>query len=239
MPSSPKIGNRICNVRIIEILGILESHHHSKTFCHIGMHNESVHRGDWTKSDVFCYWLCPITELTGKTIGIVGYGNIGRRMTEIASAFHMNILVNTAHPEKYMKDNNDSCTFVDIETLFAKADVISLHCPLTNDTSKMINKHNIDKMKDGVVIINVSRGGLVVESDLAYALKCGKVSAAACDVVTEEPMIPDNPLLTAPNMTITPHMGWASIEARTRLVDTVAANLRAFLEDRRENVVNP
>ena len=174
-------------------------------------------------------------ELAGKTIGVVGYGNIGRRVCEIAKAFNMKVLVSTAHPEKY---NDDSVEFVDIDTLFAGADIISLHCPQTKETEKIINKANIDKMKDGVVIINVSRGGLVDEADLAAALINKKVAAARVDVVSVEPMKEDNPLLKAPNVTITPHMGWASVDARKRLVDIVANNFKAFTEGRTENVVS-
>ncbi|MBQ8914522.1 MAG: D-2-hydroxyacid dehydrogenase [Lachnospiraceae bacterium] len=206
-----------------------------ESVCHISRHNESVHNGDWIKSEIFCYWLAPVTELTGKTIGVVGYGNIGRRVCEIAKAFNMNVLVNTSHPEKY---TDDKVLFTDIDTLFEKADIVSLHCPLTADTEKIINKSNINKMKDGVIIINVSRGGLVDEADLASALKSGKVAAAGVDVVSVEPMKEDNPLLDAPNMTFTPHMGWASVDARKRLVDIVANNFKAFTEGRKENVVS-
>ena len=206
-----------------------------ESVCHISKHNESVHKGDWTRSEIFCYWLAPVGELAGKTIGVVGYGNIGRRVCEIAKAFNMKVLVSTAHPGKY---NDDSVEFVDTDTLFAGADIISLHCPQTKETEKIINKANIDKMKDGVVIINVSRGGLVNEDDLAAALTGGKVAAAGVDVVSVEPMQEDNPLLKAPNITITPHMGWASVDARKRLVDIVANNFKAFTEGRTENVVS-
>ena len=206
-----------------------------ESVCHISRHNESVHNGDWIKSEIFCYWLAPVTELAGKNIGVVGYGNIGRRVCEIAKAFNMNVLVNTAHPEKY---TDDKVLFTDIDTLFEKADIVSLHCPLTADTEKIINKSNINKMKDGVIIINVSRGGLVDEVDLASARKSGKVAAAGVDVVSVEPMKEDNPLLDAPNMTFTPHMGWASVDARKRLVDIVANNFKAFTEGRKENVVS-
>ena len=209
-----------------------------ETVCHISLHNESVHKGDWVKSDIFCYWLAPVTELAGKTIGIVGYGNIGRRVCEIARAFHMNVLVNTAHPEKYEEDNKDdlNISFTDMDTLLSRADIISLHCPLTKETEGIINRNNIEKMKTGVIIINVSRGGLVVEEDLTAALESGKVAGAAVDVVSIEPMRADNPLLNAPNIVITPHMGWASVDARKRLIDVVAGNLKAFLEGREENI---
>ena len=208
----------------------------------IGLHNTSVHNGDWIKSETFCYWLSPITELAGKTIGIIGFGNIGSRMAEIALAFRMNVLVYTAHPDKYIKDAEElnkrsdaKLQFVSLDEIWKNSDVISLHCPMTKETEKIICSDNISKMKDGVIIVNVSRGGLVAEQDLADALKSGKVAAAAVDVVTVEPMAEDNPLLTAPNMCITPHMAWASVEARRRLIDVIAGNLKSYLEGGTQN----
>ena len=195
----------------------------------IGLHNQSVKSGDWVKSDTFCYWLAPVTELYGKTIGIVGYGNIGRRVAEIAKAFGMQVLVSTAHPEKYTSDAGGKLTFVTTDEVLRSSDVISLHCPMTDATAELIRKETIDCMKDGVIIVNVSRGGLINEADLAAALSSGKVSAAAADVVSSEPMVEENPLLTAPNICITPHIAWASIEARTRLIETVAENLKSYL----------
>jgi glycerate dehydrogenase len=205
----------------------------------IGMHNESVKKGDWVKSDTFCYWIAPVMELAGKTIGIVGYGNIGRRVAEIALAFRMKVLVYTAHPEKYMSNTNKAgIEFVSQDELFERSDIITLHCPMTKETENIICTENISQMKDGVIIINVSRGGLVKEADLAEALRSGKVAAAATDVVSQEPMKEDNPLLKAPNMTITPHMAWASIEARKRLISVVAENLRAYLRGDSMNVIS-
>ena len=200
----------------------------------ISLHNESVHRGDWVKSETFCYWLDSVMELAGKTIGILGYGNIGKRVAEIAGAFRMNVLVSTAHPEKY----KDNIHFVSQEELWEKSDIITLHAPMNPSTERIICKENISKMKDGVIIINVSRGGLVDEEALADALRSGKVAAAAADVMTVEPMKADNPLLTAPNMTITPHIAWASVEARERLINTIADNLKAYLNGEKLNVVS-
>ena len=200
----------------------------------ISLHNESVHRGDWVKSETFCYWLDSVMELAGKTIGILGYGNIGKRVAEIAGAFRMNVLVSTAHPEKY----KDTIHFVSQEELWEKSDIITLHAPMNPSTERVICKENISKMKDGVIIINVSRGGLVDEEALADALRSGKVAAAAADVMTVEPMKADNPLLTAPNMTITPHIAWASVEARERLINTIADNLKAYLNGEKLNVVS-
>ena len=200
------------------------------------LHNTSVHNGDWTRSDTFCYWLAPVMELAGKTLGIVGYGNIGRRVAEVADAFHMEVLVHTAHPDKY-SENEPERQFVSMNELFKRSDIITLHCPLTEETDKLISESNISKMKDGVIIINVSRGGLVEEQALTAALQSGKVAAAAVDVISEEPMKPENPLLHAPNLVITPHMAWASVESRKRLIQVVADNFRAYLEGKSLNVL--
>jgi len=202
---------------------------------HIALHNESVHKGDWVRSEIFCYWLEKVTELNGKTIGIVGYGNIGRKVAQIALAFGMKVLVNTAHPEKY--DSQDNLEFSGLDTLFEKSDIISLHCPLNANTEKLICRENIAKMKDGVIIVNVARGGVVDEDALAEGLKSGKIAAAAADVISTEPMKEDNPLLTAPNMLLTPHIGWASVEARERLIQVVADNLKAYLNNGKMNVI--
>lgn len=203
--------------------------------CNLSLHNESVKNGDWINSEIFCYWLKPITELADKTLGIIGYGNIGKKVAAIAKGFGMNVLVNTEHPEKYA---NENINFVDKDSIFRNSDIISLHCPLTEDTKEIIRKENIDKMKDGVRLVNVSRGGLVNENDLVNALNNGKVLSAGVDVVVTEPMKADNPLLTAENIVITPHIGWASIDARKRLVDEIVKNYKAFLNNEKRNVVN-
>ena len=200
--------------------------------CNLSLHNESVKNGDWINSEIFCYWLKPITELADKTLGIIGYGNIGKKVAAIAKGFGMNVLVNT---EQYA---NENINFVDKDSIFRNSDIISLHCPLTEDTKEIIRKENIDKMKDGVRLVNVSRGGLVNENDLVNALNNGKVLSAGVDVVVTEPMKADNPLLTAENIVITPHIGWASIDARKRLVDEIVKNYKAFLNNEKRNVVN-
>ena len=205
--------------------------------CHISLHNESVHKGDWISSETFCYWLKPVMEMAGKTIGIIGFGNIGKRMAEVANAFNMKTICYTAHQEKYTAFDS-TVEFVTLDDLWKRADIVSLHCPMTRSTEKIINAENISLMKDNVIIINVSRGGLVDEKALAEALRSGKVSAAAADVVSLEPMEADNPLFKAPNMLLTPHMAWASVEARKRLIDVVASNYKAFSEGRSENVVS-
>lgn len=203
---------------------------------HIALHNESVKRGDWVASETFCYYLKPLMELAGKTIGIVGFGAIGSRVAEIALAFRMRVIVYTAHPEKYREANPD-ISFVELDKLFEKSDIITFHCPMNKETKEIICSKNIERMKDGVILINVSRGGLVNEQELADALRSGKVSAAAVDVVEKEPMSKDNPLLNAPNICITPHMAWASVEARTRLINIIADNLKAFLKGEKLNVL--
>ena len=202
---------------------------------HISVHNKSIHEGDWCKSEIFCYWLDKVTELSGKTLGVIGYGNIGRKVTDIALIFGMKVLVYTAHPDKY--EAKENMKFVSKDEVFKNADIITLHCPMNDETKGMICKENIEKMKDGIYIVNVSRGGLVNEHDLADALKSGKVAGAAADVVSVEPIKEDNPLLGAPNMILTPHIGWASVEARERLIQAVADNLKAYLNGEKLNVL--
>lgn len=201
---------------------------------HIGLHDESVHRGDWIRSDNFCYWLTPQMELAGKTFGIIGYGRIGQAAARLANAFGMQVLAYTRTP----KEDSDICRFVPLDQLFAQSDIISLHCPLTSENMKLINGISIQKMKDGVILINTARGGLIDEYAVAEALKKGKLRAAAVDVISKEPMEQENPLLYAPNCLITPHIAWAPIESRQRLLDTVVENIQAFLNGTSINVVN-
>lgn len=202
----------------------------------VGFHNESVHNSEWENCADFCYWKKPIIELYGKTIGIVGYGSIGKAMAKAAEALGMKLLVFTPHPVYSLE--SDNMKFVDLDTLFSKSDVISLHCPLFDNNKGMINKASISKMKDGVIIINTARGGLIVEKDLAEALESGKVYAAAVDVVSTEPIKKDNPLRHAKNCIITPHIAWAAKEARQRLMDIAEDNLKKFIEGKPINVVN-
>ena len=201
----------------------------------ISVHSASVKAGDWVASDSFTYLKAPMTELDGKTIGIVGFGDTGHGVAEVARALGMSVIVNTAHPENHA---GAPVTFVSLDELFEKSDVISLHCPLTPETEGLICAESITKMRDGVIVLNLARGPLVVEADLAAALESGKVAAFGADVVYKEPMLADNPLLTAPNTVITPHIAWATTEARTRLVDVVAKNLKSWLEGNPENVVS-
>lgn len=200
--------------------------------CHkIGHHDIRVHEGAWATCGSFCFWDTPQMELAGKTIGIIGYGRIGKAVAGLAKAFGMNVLA-------YSRSQREAAEYVDLDTLLRKSDVISLHCPLFPETEKMINADSIAKMKDGAILLNTSRGGLIDEEDVAQALMAGKLRAAAVDVVSVEPIMSSNPLLTAPNCIITPHMAWAPVESRQRLLDCVVENIRGFLEGTPRNVVN-
>ena len=204
--------------------------------CHqIGLHNQSVHRGDWVKSSTFCYWLTPQTELAGKTIGIVGFGRIGRAVGQLAKAFGMQVL---AYSRSETGAGGEIGEYVDLDTLLRRSDIVSLHCPLFPATEKIINADTLSKMKDGAMLINTSRGGLVDEAALAQALNSGKLHGAAVDVVSQEPMQADNPLLNCEKCIITPHIAWAPVESRQRLLDCVVDNIRCFLAGTPQNVVN-
>lgn len=202
---------------------------------HVGNHSQSVHDGQWTKCSDFCYWNHPLIELAGKTMGIIGFGRIGQNTAKIARAFGMNVL---AYDEMQNESGKALGQYVSLDELYAKSDVISLHCPLFPSTQGMINKNSIVKMKDGVIIINTSRGPLIVEEDLAQALDSGKVYAAGVDVVSTEPIQEDNVLLKAKNCLITPHIAWAPKESRQRLMDIAVDNLDKFLAGTPINQVN-
>lgn len=195
---------------------------------HIGDHWASVKSGEWSRCRDFCYWKYPMIELAGKTMGIIGYGKIGQATAKIARALGMNILAYNRSPikEENIKDFGRQ---VSLDELLKESDVISLHCPLFPETRGIINKDTIGRMKDGVLIINTARGPLIVEEDLRDALISGKVAGAAVDVVSVEPIKEDNPLLSAPNIIITPHIAWAARETRQRLMSIVVENLKAFI----------
>ncbi len=202
--------------------------------CHrIGHHNAEVHAGRWQSSPDFCFWDYPLIELAGKTMGIIGYGRIGQATGRIAKALGMKVIAYVPSPRK-----EHSEVYVSLDELFATSDVISLHCPLFEQTRGIIRKETISKMKDGVIILNNSRGPLIVEQDLADALRSGKVYAAGVDVVSTEPIQADNPLLQAPNCFITPHISWAPIESRQRLMDIAVANVRGFCDGEIQNQVS-
>ena len=204
--------------------------------CHrIGYHDELVHQGRWASCGSFCFWDTPQMELAGKTLGIIGFGRIGQAVAKIAKGFDMRIL---AYSRTRRPEGEALAQYVSLDRLLAESDFVSLHCPLTPATEKLINADALAKMKDGAVLINTSRGGLVDEYAVRAALESGHLRAAAVDVVAEEPISADNPLLGAPNCLITPHMAWAPVESRQRLLDCVIENIRCFLEGKPQNVVN-
>lgn len=198
---------------------------------HVGIHNDSVHNGDWTHHLDFCYWKTPQMELAGKTIGIIGYGRIGRAVAKLAEAFGLNVLV-------YNRTHYKGESYVTLEELLSNADIVSLHCPLYPDTKEIINADSISKMKDRAILINTARGPLLDEVAVAEALKKGKLSGVAVDVAGTEPIPADSPLLTAPNCIITPHIAWAPRESRQRLLDCVVSNIEHFLKGCIQNAVN-
>lgn len=202
----------------------------------VGHHSEAVRTGRWSSHADFCFWDHPLMELAGKTLGIVGFGRIGQAMGRIGRAFGMQVLAAGSRPTDA---GRTIAEYVELDELYAKSDIISLHCPLFPETERMINKHTIAAMKDGVILLNTGRGQLICEPALAEALHSGKVRAAGLDVLSQEPPAADNPLLTAPNCFITPHIAWAARESRQRLMHTAVDNLRAFLSGDPCNVVNP
>ncbi len=204
--------------------------------CHrVGLHNHSVHQGDWATAESFCYWLTPQMELAGKTLGIIGFGRIGQAVGKLAAAFGMKVIT---YNRSESEEGRKIADYVDLDTLFTQSDIISLHCPLFPETEKIINASNIAKMKDGAMLVNTARGGLVDETALVEALESGKLRYAAVDVVSQEPMKADNPLLKTRRCIITPHIAWAPVESRQRLMDCVEENIRRYLKGTPQNVVN-
>ena len=202
---------------------------------HIGHHDRAVHEGRWERCADWCFWDYPLIELEGKTMGIIGFGRIGQAEGRIARALGMRVLAHDLHPTDAGRELAD---YVDLDTLYARADVISLHCNLTPENTGMICAASIEKMKDGVLIVNNARGPLINEADLAAALESGKVAGAALDVVSTEPIRGDNPLLHAKNCILTPHISWAPLESRQRIMDCTVENAKAFLNGTPTNVVN-
>nr|MBQ6740127.1 D-2-hydroxyacid dehydrogenase [Synergistaceae bacterium] len=202
---------------------------------HVGHHDKAVKAGKWESCPDFCFWDYPLIELAGKTMGIIGFGRIGQKTGKIAKAIGMKVIAVDEYPNDFGKEIAD---YVTLDDLLAKSDVIALHCPLFESTKGIINKNSIAKMKDGVIILNNSRGPLIVEQDLADALNSGKVYAAGLDVVSTEPIKGDNPLLKAKNCFITPHISWAPKESRQRIMDMTVDNIKAFIDGSPVNVVN-
>ena len=202
---------------------------------HIGHHDKAVHEGRWENNPDWCFWDYPLIELADKTMGIVGFGRIGQATGRIAKALGMKVIANDEYPND---SGREIAEYVTRDELFARSDVIALHCPLFPSTQGLVNKESIARMKDGVIIINNSRGPLIVEEDLKDALNSGKVACAGLDVVSTEPIRGDNPLLKAKNCIITPHISWAPRESRQRLMDIAVEDLKAFVEGHPINVVN-
>ena len=202
---------------------------------HVAHHSETVFAGKWEHCPDFCYWDYPLIELDGKTMGIIGFGRIGQATGRIARALGMRVLATGSRP---CPEGEAIAEYTDLDTLLANSDVIALHCPLFPETAGIINRETIAKMKDGVILLNSARGGLMVEQDLADALNSGKVAAAGLDVVSTEPIQGDNPLLKAKNCIITPHIAWGSKESRQRIMDCTVKNVQAFLAGKPVNTVN-
>ncbi len=201
----------------------------------VGIHHAAVKDGEWENSIDFSFTKTPLIELNGKTLGIIGFGRIGQATAKIAQAFGLKVMVFSN--KKYPELESDSFKNVDMGTLLSQSDIISLHCPLTEKTEGLINKNSIERMKDGVMIINTSRGPLIVEEDLKNALNSGKIGGAGVDVVSAEPIKKGNPLLQAKNCIITPHIAWAPKEARERLMQIAVSNLEEFLKGKPINVI--
>ncbi len=201
----------------------------------VAEHSDSVRRGDWVRSPDFCYWLSPLVELDGLTLGLVGFGRIGQAVRRVAQSLGLQVLVHTRtrHP------SDDTIAYVELDDLFRRSDVVSLHCPLTELTHGMVDARRLALMKRSAFLINTSRGPLVDEPALAAALNEGRLAGAGLDVLSAEPPQADNPLLTARNCFITPHLAWATKAARERLLATALGNLRAFLAGQPTNVINP
>lgn len=203
---------------------------------HVGHHDKAVHEGRWESNPDWCFWDYPLIELDGKVMGIIGYGRIGQATGRIAQALGMKVLAYDAYRNPALE--SETCQYADLDEVLAQSDVIALHCPLFPETEGIINRENIAKMKDGVIILNNSRGPLIVEKDLAEALDSGKVAAAGLDVVSTEPIKGNNPLLKAKNCILTPHISWAPKESRQRLMDIAVDNLEMFLKGEVQNAVN-
>lgn len=201
----------------------------------VGVHNQSVHQGDWQNSIDFTYWKTPLMELRGKTIGLIGYGEIAQATATIAHAFNMQVIYWNHRAKEAQAEWAQQ---VSLEELYHQSDVISLHVPQTTETEQMINQEAIQQMKDGVILLNTARGGLLDEAAVAEALNAGKIYAAGVDVVSKEPMAADNPLLKAKNCFITPHIAWAPVETRERLMGIAVDNFAAFIHGTEKNVVN-
>ncbi|MFV0352456.1 MAG: D-2-hydroxyacid dehydrogenase [Oscillospiraceae bacterium] len=232
-----KLGITVCNVPGYSTAGVAQ---HTIALlleiCNqIGLHNASIHAGRWRDDGPWCFWEAPIVEALDKTIGLVGFGSIGQAVARIASALGMRVLATGSRPTP---EGEKLATYVSLPQLLAQSDVVSLHCPLKPETKNLINAQSIASMKHGAILLNTARGGLVEDAALAEALAAGHIRAAGLDVVSREPILPENPLLKAPNCFITPHIAWAARETRARLLNLVEDNMRLFLKGTPINVVS-
>jgi glycerate dehydrogenase len=234
-----ELGVPVCNVPSYSTASVVQ---HTIALllelCHaVGAHSASVHAGDWQRSPDFSYWKSPLLELSGKTLGIVGYGAIGRRVAQAARALGMQVCAAllTAKPES----SPESVRRVSLEELFRTADVISLHCPLTKETERLVSAERLLLVKPGALLLNTARGGLIDEAALRAALDSGRLAGAGLDVLSSEPPCADNPLLGAKNCVITPHLAWTSLPSRQRLLGITVDNVRAILAGAPIHVVNP
>ena len=207
----------------------------SEIYNNVALHNRAVHDGEWSDCRDFCFWKSPLINLQGKTIGIIGYGKIGSTVAKIADAYGMNILCYV--PSKKPQPDFDSFRFTSLDELIRESDIISLHCPLTSETTGLVNEEFISKMKKSAIIINTSRGASVDENALAKALNEGRIFGAGVDVLSTEPPKKDNPLLSCERCIITPHIAWAGFETRQRLVGIVYDNLKSYLDGKTVNNV--
>jgi glycerate dehydrogenase len=202
----------------------------------IGTHDTAVKAGEWGRQPDWSFWQTPLVELRDKTIGIIGFGRIGRRVGHLADAFGMRVMAYDPYPDD--PPNYRAFAWSSLEDLFVRSDVVTLHAPLTADNHRFVNRHMLERMKESAILINASRGGLIEENDLAEALNSGQLAGAVVDVVSTEPIAADNPLLSARNIAITPHLAWATREARRRLMATTAENIKAFFNSVPQNIVN-
>ena len=237
--AAKELGILVCNSPSYSTASVaqLTIAHLLELCSHVGALSDACHSGRWAACQDFCFWDAPLMELSGKTMGIIGYGTIGRAVGAIAQALGMRLLVNARHSDPALE--SPTCRYAPLEELLAQSDVVTLHCPQTPETTGLIDRARIAQMKDGAILLNTSRGGLIVEQDLADALRSGKLRGAAVDVVSQEPIRPENPLLAAPNCLMTPHVAWAPLEARQRLLAIAKENLAAYCSGSPINVVNP
>ncbi len=230
-------GITVCNIPAYSTASVVQ-HTFALLFelcVHAGEHSRGVMEGKWSRADCFCYWDYPLTELAGKTLGVVGFGQIGQNVARAALPFGMKVLACAAHPRK--ESGIEGVEMADFETVLKTADVLTLHCPLTAENRELINRDTLARMKPGAFLINTARGGLVCERDVASALRSGRLGGFAADVLAQEPPRDGSPLFSAPNCVITPHIAWAPIESRRRLIDIAVENLRAYTNGAPQNEV--